>query len=60
MTYIVDSINEWIAAAIAHCQPITAEPYDVDVLVPIMKRELSINHFSVNFNTVAIPLFPYF
>jgi len=32
-TYIVNSINEGVVAAVAHCQPITAEPDNVDVPV---------------------------
>ena len=32
-TYAKQSINDWIIAAVAHCQPMTAKENDVDVFV---------------------------
>lgn len=32
-TYIVNRINKWIVAAVAHSEPIKTEPYDVDVRI---------------------------
>jgi hypothetical protein len=34
VTYIVNAVDEGIVAAVAHGQPITTEPDDVDVAVP--------------------------
>ena len=32
-TYIKQKIDEWIVAAVRHCQPVHAEPDDVDVWI---------------------------
>ena len=32
-TYIKQKIDEWIVAAVGHCQPVHAEPDDVDVWI---------------------------
>jgi hypothetical protein len=34
VTYVVNAVNEGVVAAVAHCQPVAAEPDDVDVAVP--------------------------
>lgn len=31
--YIVNAVNEWIVTTVAHCKPITAEPYDVYIFI---------------------------
>lgn len=38
-TYVIYSVDEWIIAAITHCEPVTAEPYDIDVVVPVYKQK---------------------
>ena len=37
-TYAEDAVYEWIAAAIAHSQPMTAEEYYVNVAIPVDKE----------------------
>lgn len=34
-SYIINSVDEGIVATIAHCQPITTKPDNVDVSVPV-------------------------
>jgi hypothetical protein len=41
VTYIVNAVDEGIVAAVAHGQPITTEPDDVDVAVPARDRNRS-------------------
>ena len=38
-THIVNSINEGVVAAVAHSQPVAAEPYDVDIPVSENKHD---------------------
>jgi len=33
-TYVVYSVDKWVITAVAHCQPITTEEYDVYVTKP--------------------------
>lgn len=33
-TYVEQSVDERIVARVAHCQPVAAEPDDVDVSIP--------------------------
>lgn len=33
-TYVVYSVDKWVVAAVAHCQPVTTEEYDVYVTKP--------------------------
>ena len=33
-THVVYCVDEWVDAAVAHGQPVGAEPHDVDVLIP--------------------------
>ena len=44
-TYIKQKIDEWIVAAVRHCQPVHAEPDDVDVWI------------SANDNYIALHLY---
>ena len=32
-TYVIYSIYEWIAAAVTHCQPMEAEPDDINIWI---------------------------
>ena len=34
LTYAIYPVDEWIAATVAHSQPVTAEEYYVDVAIP--------------------------
>jgi hypothetical protein len=37
-TYIVDSIDEWIVATVAHGQPIEAKPDDVNEAISVIAK----------------------
>jgi hypothetical protein len=43
-TYVVNAVNEGIVTAVAHRQPIAAEPDDVDVSVPEGTQQLHISY----------------
>ena len=45
---MTNQIDEWIVAGIGHCKPVSAEPKDVDVLVPENKNKNKINNFSLS------------
>lgn len=34
LSYVVDSVYEWVVTTVAHCQPVTAEPNDINVTIP--------------------------
>ena len=38
---MADEIDERVVAGVGHCQPVSAEPEDVDVFVPERKEKLT-------------------
>jgi len=37
-TYVVYAVNKRIVTAVAHCQPVATEEYDIDITKPKNKR----------------------
>jgi len=40
LSYIVDGVDEGIAAGVAHGQPVERKPHNVDIFVPARRKKL--------------------
>ena len=45
-SYAVYGINEWVATAVEHCEPVGEEEYDVDVAIPGTENKIYSVHLS--------------